>query len=65
MTRRHMEEEERSLFPRLLATFQDSDWASFDELVATDTGPLFGSAIEKHYLRLHRRILQTSIEGAN
>jgi hypothetical protein len=38
---------------------QDSDWESLDDLVATGTGPLFGSEIEKHYLRLHRRILQT------
>ncbi len=58
-TRRHMETEEHSLFPRLLATLQDSDWESLNELVATDTGPLFGSEIEKHYHRLHRRILQT------
>ncbi|MGD9741079.1 MAG: hemerythrin domain-containing protein [Dongiaceae bacterium] len=63
MTRRHMEAEERSLFPRLLATLQDSDWASLDHLVTTDASPLFGSEVEKHYLRLHRRILQTGIEN--
>jgi hemerythrin-like domain-containing protein len=60
-TRRHMEAEEHNLFPRLLATLEDSDWAELDGLVAEGRDPLFGSEIERHYLRLHRRILQTSI----
>jgi hemerythrin-like domain-containing protein len=60
-TRRHMEAEERNLFPRLLATLEDSDWAELDGLVAEGRDPLFGSEIERHCLRLHRRILQTSI----
>jgi hemerythrin-like domain-containing protein len=60
-TRQHMEGEERNLFPRLVATLGDSDWAELDGLVAQGRDPLFGSEIERHYLRLHRRILQTSI----
>jgi hemerythrin-like domain-containing protein len=60
-TRQHMEAEERNLFPRLLVTFQDSDWATLDELVATGEDLLFGGEIERYYLRLHERIMQTSI----
>jgi hemerythrin-like domain-containing protein len=60
-TRQHMDAEERGLFPRLLAALADSDWAELDGLVAQGRDPLFGSEVEKHYLRLHRRILQTSI----
>ena len=57
-TRRHMEREEQAFFPRLMAALKDSDWASLDERVAVRKDPLFGSVIEQHYHRLHRRILQ-------
>jgi hemerythrin-like domain-containing protein len=60
-TRQHMEAEERNVFPRLLATLEDSDWATLDALVTAGKDPLFGSEIERHYLRLNQRILQTSI----
>jgi hemerythrin-like domain-containing protein len=58
--RRHMAKEEETLFPRLLATLADSDWAELDAMVVTGYDPLFGSSIEKHYHDLHRRIMQTS-----
>jgi len=60
-TRRHMEAEEHALFPRLLATLEDRDWAALDDLAARSGDPLFGSEIERHYLRLHRRILQAAV----
>jgi hemerythrin-like domain-containing protein len=60
-TRQHMATEEQSLFPRLLATLQDSDWAELNALVAAGYDPLFGGNMEKHYLDLHRRIMKTSI----
>jgi hemerythrin-like domain-containing protein len=58
--RQHMATEEKTLFPRVMAVFEDSDWAELDALAATGYDPLFGSSIEKHYLDLHGRIMQTS-----
>lgn len=62
MTDKHMAIEEQSLFPLLLAKLQDSDWAELDALVAAGNDPLFGSSIEKHFLALHRRVMQARSE---
>jgi hemerythrin-like domain-containing protein len=56
--RRHMATEEKTLFPRVLAVFEDSDWAELDAFATEGYDPLFGSSIEKHYLDLHTRIMQ-------
>jgi hemerythrin-like domain-containing protein len=58
--RQHMAIEEQSFFPRVLAALEDSDWAELDVLVGTSYDPLFGSSVEKHYIDLHERIVQTS-----
>jgi len=58
--RQHMAIEEQALFPRLLSTLPESDWAEIDAMVDSGYDPLFGSKIEKHYQKLHWRIMQTS-----
>jgi hemerythrin-like domain-containing protein len=56
--RQHIATEEKTLFPRVMAVFEDSDWAELDAFATTGYDPLFGSSIEKHYLDLHARIMQ-------
>ena len=60
-SRQHMEAEEHSFFPTLLAVFRDEDWNDFDGLATRGYDPLFGTTIEKYYKTLHQRILNTTI----
>jgi hemerythrin-like domain-containing protein len=60
-SRRHMDIEEQTFLPRLVAVFSEQDWADFDGLAARGYDPLFGTAIEQHYRTLHERILDLAI----
>jgi hemerythrin-like domain-containing protein len=57
----HMDAEERTFFPRLLAVFKEKDWEDFDNLAIRGYDPLFGTKIESHYKDLHQRILNTIV----
>ena len=59
-SRQHMDSEEKSFFPRLIAVFTDQDWADFDGLAARGYDPLFGTTIENYYKTLHQRILKSA-----
>ena len=60
-SRAHMEIEEHKFFPRLLVVFRDADWEEFNNLATRGSDPLFGTAIEDHYKKLHQRILNTVV----
>jgi hemerythrin-like domain-containing protein len=57
----HMETEEQKFFPRLMAVFNDQDWADFDGLATRGYDPLFGTTIENYYKTLHQRILSSTL----
>jgi len=60
-SKQHMETEEQQFFPRLMAVFNDQDWADFDGLAKRGYDPLFGTTIEKYYKTLHQRILSSAV----
>jgi hemerythrin-like domain-containing protein len=56
--RRHMEAEERTFFPRLLARLADADWAELEARAGDADDPVFGARRAAPYLALHQRILR-------
>jgi hemerythrin-like domain-containing protein len=56
--RRHMQNEERSLFPAAAKALLPEDWAEIDARMKDQKDPLFNDVIEKKFQSLHRTILQ-------
>lgn len=54
--RRHMETEERRVFPLLSSVLRDEDWAAIDASMRAREDPLFGRDVEARYAALHRTI---------
>lgn len=54
--RKHMEREERELFPKALKTLQDDDWSEIESAVESREDPVFGKVIKKEYLSLYEKI---------
>jgi hemerythrin-like domain-containing protein len=61
--RAHMQAEERTLFPRLLARLEDADWAVLDARAGDAGDPVFGERRAAPYLALHERILRMRVPG--
>jgi hemerythrin-like domain-containing protein len=56
--RRHIEKEERLLFPAAIKTLQSQDWADIEARRWDRSDPLFNSAIEEQFALLHRRLVE-------
>ena len=61
--RQHMQAEERTLFPRLLARLGDADWAAIEARAGRVDDPVFGERRAAPYLVLHERILRMRVAG--
>jgi hemerythrin-like domain-containing protein len=55
-SRRHMEREERALFPLARQVLGDADWQWIDAHSPPVADPLFGDAVHERYRMLHARI---------
>jgi len=53
---RHMDSEERVLFPLAKRVLDDKDWVQIDAQTPTATDPLFGEHVELRYQTLHSQI---------
>jgi hemerythrin-like domain-containing protein len=63
-SRQHMDTEEHTFFPRLLAVLKDEDWTDFNALATRGYDPLFGTKIEEHYKAVHQRVLTARAPSA-
>jgi len=54
--RKHMDQEEREIFPRLASTLKDSDWFIVDSAFHFSADPLFGENVQQRFQTLHRQI---------
>jgi hemerythrin-like domain-containing protein len=61
--RKHIEKEERGLFPAALKALLPEDWAAIDARLSCGKDPLFNSTVEAEYRDLHQRILQWEDEN--
>jgi len=61
--RRHIEAEERALFPAALAALQAEDWARIDARMGDERDPLFSRTIEQKFRSLAQKILQWEQEN--
>ncbi len=61
--RRHIEAEERALFPAALAALQAEDWARIDARMSDERDPLFNRTIEQKFRSLAQKILQWEQEN--
>lgn len=53
---RHMDEEEREIFPRLAASLQKKDWFLVDSAIHFTADPLFGEDVQARFSTIHRQI---------
>jgi hemerythrin-like domain-containing protein len=56
--RKHMDKEERLLFPAAVKALRPEDWTDIDARLNDRSDPLFNGVIEKKFHALQRRILQ-------
>ena len=61
--RKHLEKEERFLFPAALKALLPEDWAAIDARLTCGRDPLFSSAAEDEYHDLRQRLLQWEEEN--
>jgi hemerythrin-like domain-containing protein len=61
--RRHIELEERALFPAAINALQPGDWARIDARISDDRDPLFNGTIEQKFRSLAQKILQWEQEN--
>lgn len=54
--RRHMQMEERALFPLAQRVLGNEDWMAIDAQIPEGADPLFGSSLEDRYRVLHHQI---------
>jgi hemerythrin-like domain-containing protein len=55
--RRHLEKEERLLFPAAVKALRREDWAEIDAMLDSRTDPLFNSEVEEKFRNLQETIL--------
>lgn len=60
--RRHIEKEERVLFPAALRALTSEDWASITARKCDKKDPLFNSAVEEEFQQLRGRLLEWAKE---
>jgi len=56
--RRHLEKEERLLFPAALKALRREDWAEIDAMLDARSDPLFNSVVEEKFRDLQKTILR-------
>jgi hemerythrin-like domain-containing protein len=61
--RRHIELEERALFPAAIQFLQPGDWARIDARMGDERDPLFDRTIEQKFRALAQKILQWEQEN--
>ena len=61
--RRHIESEERALFPAAVKVLRPADWARIDARISDARDPLFDETVEQRYRALADRILQWEQEN--
>ena len=61
--RRHIELEERALFPAAIQMLQSADWARIDARMSDERDPLFDRTIEQKFRALAQKILQWEQEN--
>jgi hemerythrin-like domain-containing protein len=61
--RRHIELEERALFPAALNVLRPADWARIDARMSDARDPLFNGMVEQKFCALAQRILQWEREN--
>lgn len=54
--RRHIDIEERELFPKATKLLHAGDWAAIDAAVQPQADPLFGKSVEKRYAAIREQI---------
>jgi hemerythrin-like domain-containing protein len=61
--RRHIEAEERALFPAAIKVLRPADWARIDARMSDARDPLFNTTVEQKFRALAERILQWEQEN--
>jgi hemerythrin-like domain-containing protein len=61
--RRHIEAEERALFPAAVKVLRPADWARIDARMSDARDPLFNTTVEQKFRALAERILQWEQEN--
>jgi hemerythrin-like domain-containing protein len=61
--RRHIEAEERALFPAAVKVLRPADWARIDARMSDARDPLFNTTVEQKFRALAARILQWEQEN--
>jgi hemerythrin-like domain-containing protein len=61
--RRHIEAEERALFPAAIKVLRPADWARIDTRMSDTRDPLFNTTVEQKFRALAERILQWEQEN--
>lgn len=61
--RRHIEAEERALFPAAIKVLQPADWARIDARMSDARDPLFNGTVEQRFRALADKILQWEQEN--
>jgi hemerythrin-like domain-containing protein len=61
--RRHIELEERALFPAALKVLRAADWARIDARMSDERDPLFNKTVEQRFRALAEKILQWEQEN--
>ncbi len=61
--RRHIEAEERALFPAALRVLRPTDWARIDARMSDARDPLFNTTVEQKFRALAEKILQWEREN--
>jgi hemerythrin-like domain-containing protein len=61
--RRHIEAEERALFPAAIKVLRPADWARIDARMSDARDPLFNGTVEQKFRALAERILQWEQEN--
>lgn len=56
--RRHMDQEEREIFPRLATFLTEGDWFLVASAIHLNADPLFGESVQARFRALHRHIAQ-------
>jgi hemerythrin-like domain-containing protein len=61
--RRHIEAEERALFPAAVKVLRPADWARIDARMSDARDPLFNTTVEQKFRALAEKILQWEQEN--
>ena len=56
---KHMNLEEKTVYPKAEAVLEDSDWQMIDDKLSQVEDPLFGAVVNAQYEKLYHGIIQT------